>query len=133
MMEQTLVIIKPDAVKRKLVGRIIQRFEDRSLTIKKLYQTTLNENVVKAHYEHLKEKDFFQGIIDYMTSGPVVILMLESKQVVQITRKMIGETNAATAAPGTIRGDFAVSMTENVIHASDSVNSARIEIKRFFD
>jgi len=133
MMEQTLVIIKPDAVKRKLVGRIIQRFEDRGLTIKKLCQTTLNENVVKAHYEHLKEKDFFQDIIDYMTSGPVVILQLESKQVVQITRKMIGETNAATAAPGTIRGDFAVSMTENVIHASDSVDSARIEIKRFFD
>lgn len=130
--EQTLVIIKPDGVQRKLVGRIIQRFEDRGLTIKKMYQTMLEPKKVQEHYDHLKERDFFPALIDYMTSGPVVVIILENKDVIQIVRSMIGATNPLSAAPGTIRGDFAVSTTENVIHASDSEEAATVEIQRFF-
>lgn len=132
-MEQTLIIIKPDGTKRKLVGRIIQRFEDRGLSIQKMYQGFLQEEIIKEHYDHLKEKPFFTDIISYMTSGPVVFVLLQGENVIQITRKMIGVTNAMEAAPGTIRGDFAVDASENIIHASDSEESAKIEIERFFN
>lgn len=131
-MEQTLVIIKPDGVQRKLVGKIIQRFEDRGLIIKKMHQTTLDQPIVREHYEHLKDKPFFDELLAYMTSGPVVILILEEKNVIHIVRKMIGATNAIEASPGTIRGDFAIGTTKNTVHASDSPEAAEIEIRRFF-
>lgn len=126
------MIIKPDGVKRKLIGKIIQRFEDRGLTIKKMEQKTLSQELVKEHYSHLKDKPFFPELIAFMTSGPVIVIILEQENVIQIVRKMIGATNSLEADPGTIRGDFAISTTENVIHASDSPEAAAIEIKRFF-
>ncbi|MDT2570508.1 nucleoside-diphosphate kinase [Enterococcus raffinosus] len=131
-MEQTVVIIKPDGVKRKLVGKVIQRFEERGLIIKEMFQQTLEESLVKAHYAHLKDKPFFNEILEYMTSGPVIVMILEQENVIQIVRKMIGTTNALEASPGTIRGDFALNASENIIHASDSLESAEMEIRRFF-
>lgn len=131
-MEQTVVIIKPDGVKRKLIGRIIQRLEDRGLIIKEMQQRTLDVPLVKAHYAHLKDKPFFDDLLAYMTSGPVVVMIVEQKEVIRIVRTMIGTTNALEAAPGTIRGDFALNGSENIIHASDSPEAAAIEIQRFF-
>lgn len=131
-MEKTIVIIKPDGVKRKLVGKIIQRFEERNLIIKDLQQRTLDESLVKAHYAHLIDQPFFNEILSYMTSGPVIVMILEQENVIQIVRKMIGPTNALEAPSGTIRGDFAINTSENIIHASDSPESAEIEIRRFF-
>ena len=131
-MEQTVVIIKPDGVKRKLIGRIIQRLEDRGLVIKEMQQRTLDVPLVKAHYAHLKDKPFFNDLLASMTSGPVVVMIVEQKEVIRIIRTMIGTTNALEAAPGTIRGDFALNGSENIIHASDSPEAAAIEIQRFF-
>lgn len=131
-MEQTVVIIKPDGVKRKIVGKVIQRFEERGLIIKEMSQQTLEESLVKAHYAHLKDKPFFNEILEYMTSGPIIVMILEQENVIQIVRKMIGATNALEASPGTIRGDFALNASENIIHASDSPESAEMEIRRFF-
>lgn len=131
-MEQTLVIIKPDGVKRKLIGRIIQRFEDRKLTILKMRQGTLSRDLAKEHYQHLAEKPFFHEILDYMTSGPVVFIVLEGEQAIEMVRKMVGKTNALEADPGTIRGDFATNKSENIVHASDCEEAATIEIQRFF-
>lgn len=131
-MEQTVVIIKPDGVKRKLIGRIIQRLEDRGLIIRQMQQRTLDVPLVKAHYAHLKDKPFFDDLLAYMTSGPVVVMIVEQKEVIRIVRTMIGTTNALEAAPGTIRGDFALNGSENIIHASDSPEAAAIEIQRFF-
>ncbi len=131
-MEQTLVIIKPDGVKRKLTGRIIQRFEDKNLTIREMYQGVISEDIAKSHYAHLKDKAFFPELIAYMTSGPVVFLLLEGNDAIALVRQMLGATNILKAVPGTIRGDFACSTTENIVHASDSPENAAIEIQRFF-
>lgn len=132
MMEQTLVIIKPDGVKHQLVGRILQRFEDRRLKISQMRLDNMTEDVAREHYAHLKERAFFQEILDYMTSGPVVYLVLEGENIIQLVRNMVGPTDGAKAAPGTIRGDFAVNKSENIIHASDSPEAAQVEIQRFF-
>lgn len=131
-LEQTLVIIKPDGVRRKLIGKIIQRFEDRGLILKKMQQQTFDQSLIREHYAHLKDKPFFDELLTYMTSGPAIVMILEEKNVIQIVRKMIGATNALEASPGTIRGDFAIGTTENIVHASDSPESAEIEIRRFF-
>ncbi|MGM0216680.1 nucleoside-diphosphate kinase [Enterococcus sp. AZ109] len=131
-MEQTLVIIKPDGVRRRLVGRIIQRFEDKNLTIKEMYQGVLTEAIAQEHYAHLKDKPFFPNLVNYMTSGPVVFLLLEGKEAITLVRQMLGATNVLQAIPGTIRGDFADSTTENIVHASDCQENATIEIQRFF-
>lgn len=131
-MEQTLIIIKPDGVDRHLVGRILQRFEDRNLTISKMYLGKLTVDKAKEHYDHLRDKLFFKDIIDYMVSGPVVFAILEGENVIAITRKMIGATNPLEASSGTIRGDFALTSGANVIHASDSIEAAKVEIERFF-
>ncbi|WP_427813253.1 nucleoside-diphosphate kinase [Enterococcus sp. 22-H-5-01] len=131
-MEQTLVIIKPDGVQRKLMGKIIQRFEDRGLIIKKMSLETLSVAIVKEHYAHLKNEPFFDNLVDYMTTGPVVLMILEQKNVIHLIRTMIGKTNALEAAPGTIRGDFAIESTKTIVHASDSKEAAQTEINRFF-
>ncbi len=131
-MEKTLVIIKPDGVKRKLVGKIIQRMEDKNLTIFAMKQGMMTEDLVKTHYAHLTNRHFFPELVHYMTSGPVVFMVLEGANVIDIIRKMVGATKAEEAIPGTIRGDYGMPGTENVIHASDSKDSAVQEIIRFF-
>ena len=131
-MEHTLVIIKPDGVRRHLIGRIIQRFEEKGLTIVDMKLAKMTPELAKEHYQHLAGRSFFQELIDYMISGPVVYLVLEGDDVIDIVRKMVGATKAVDALPGTIRGDFAVPGTANIIHASDSRDASKNEIARFF-
>lgn len=132
MMEQSFVIIKPDAMQKRLVGRIIQRLEEKNLIIKEMKLMELSREKVEEHYQHLKEKNFFEDLVSFMISSPVICMVLEGEEAIQVIRKMVGATNALEAAPGTIRGDFGGSGSHNVIHASDSQESARVEIERFF-
>ncbi|MGY3750133.1 nucleoside-diphosphate kinase [Vagococcus acidifermentans] len=132
MNEQTLVIIKPDGVARRLTGRIIQRLEDKGLTITDIKMTTMTAELAKEHYQHLQGRPFFDELIAFMTSGPVVYLIIEGPQAVAVVRRMIGATNSLEAEPGTIRGDFGLSGTQNIIHASDTPENARLELLRFF-
>lgn len=131
-MERTLVIIKPDGVRRHLIGRIIQRFEEKGLAITEMKVATMTEELAKEHYQHLSGHSFFDELINYMISGPVVYLILAGDDVIDIVRKMVGSTKAIDAVPGTIRGDYALSGIKNIIHASDSRDSATNEITRFF-
>ena len=131
-MEQTLVILKPEIVARGLVGRILQRFEDKGLTIKSLALKQLERETVEAHYAHHADKPFFQGLVDYMTSGPVVLAVLEGPQAIAVVRNLCGHTNPVEALPGTIRGDFSIELPANAIHASDSPEAAQAEIQRLF-
>lgn len=127
-MERTLVLIKPDGVQRGLVGRVIQRFEDRQIKIKTLQLMHASKYLLESHYAEHRERPFFTGLIDRMTSGPIVMIVLEGKNVIGVVRKMIGTTNPAEAIPGTIRGDFCLETEGNLIHASDSLESAEREI-----
>ena len=125
----TLVILKPDALKRHLVGDIINRFEKRGLTINTLKHTMLTRDVLDQHYAHIKDKPFYPEIVDYMLSGPVIIMSLSapSPDVTRLVRDMVGATNPAEALPGTIRGDFGISVEANLVHASDSLEAAIAE------
>lgn len=127
-MERTLVLIKPDGVQRGLVGRVIQRFEDRQIKIKTLQLMHASKSLLESHYAEHRERPFFTGLIDRMTSGPIVMMVLEGKNMIGVVRKMIGTTNPAEAIPGTIRGDFCLETEGNLIHASDSLESAEREI-----
>ena len=131
-MEKTLVLIKPDAVKRGLIGKIIQRFEERGMKIIGMKMMELREELLNEHYAHLRDKPFFPRIVNYMTMGPVIAMAVEGVKAVEMTRKMAGATNPAEAEPGTIRFDFGQSIGRNIIHASDSVETAMEEIRRFF-
>ncbi|MDR1742581.1 MAG: nucleoside-diphosphate kinase [Dysgonamonadaceae bacterium] len=131
-MEKTLVILKPSAVQRGLIGKIITRFEDKGLQIVGMKMIFLTDNVLEVHYAHLKEKPFFKRIKESMQVSPVVAMCLKGVSVVDVVRAMTGPTNGRSAQAGTIRGDFSVSVQENIIHASDSVEAAKIEVKRFF-
>lgn len=131
-MEQTLVFIKPDGVSRGLVGKVIARFEDRGIQIKKLVMMTLTDAQIDTHYQEHVSKSFYPDLKTYIKSGPVVVMVLEAPGVVGILRKMTGATNSALAEPGTIRGDFALTTSHNIIHASDSVENAQREINNFF-
>jgi nucleoside-diphosphate kinase len=132
-MEQTLVLIKPDGVQRGLVGEIIRRFERKGLKIVAIKMMRLDDVVLKEHYAHLISKPFYAGIEKFMMKDPVIAICLEGLDVVNAVRLIAGITKAREAAPGTIRGDFGMSVACNVIHASDSVNNAKSEIKRFFN
>ncbi len=131
-MEQTLVILKPSAVQRNLIGPVIERFQQKGLVITGLKMMQLNEAILREHYAHLVNRNFFPWILDSMMATPVVVMCLKGRDAVKIVRLMTGATNGREALPGTIRGDFSVSGQENIVHASDSVESAEIEIKRFF-
>lgn len=133
MQEQTLVIIKPDGIKRKLVGKILQYFEAVALTFVSIKMEILSEEVLRQHYSHLVEQPFFPRIVNYMTEGPVIILIIEGEQAVARVRKIVGATNPLEAERGTIRADFGVNQTRNLVHASDSIEAAQQEIQRFFD
>lgn len=131
-MEKTLVILKPDAVERKLVGEILSRFEKKMFNITNLKMTKLSPKVMEEHYAHHKDKPFFKDMINYICKSEVVIAIVEGPNVIEHIRNLMGKTNCLEATPGTIRGDFAFSTTENLIHASDSKETAEIEIRRFF-
>lgn len=131
-MEKTYVMLKPDAIQRKLMGQILTRIERKSLQIENMKMFTLNETILKEHYAHLKDKPFFPEIVEYMTSGPVVGMIVSGANAVAAMRKILGATNPLEAEVGTIRGDFALETRYNLVHASDSVENAQIEIERFF-
>ncbi|ADP77249.1 nucleoside diphosphate kinase [Methanothermus fervidus DSM 2088] len=132
MMEKTFVMIKPDAVKRRLIGEIIQRFEKRGLQIVAMKMVDVDKELAKKHYAEHKDKPFFKDLIKYITSSPVVVLVLKGKNCISVVRKMVGATDPKEAESGTIRGDFALEIGRNIIHASDSPESAEREIKLFF-
>ncbi|MCM1355784.1 MAG: nucleoside-diphosphate kinase [Staphylococcus sp.] len=131
-MEQTLIIFKPSAIERALVGKVLSRFEQKGLTITGMKMMKLSEELLRQHYSHLVEKPFFPLIIESMTASPVIVMVLKGVEAISVVRAMTGATNGRQAAPGTIRGDFALSNQENIIHASSSPEDAEIEIKRFF-
>lgn len=131
-MEQTLVILKPSAVERCLIGEVISRIEKRGLIICGMKMMQLDEKILREHYSHLVDKPFFPSIVESMTASPVVVMCLKGVDVVNVFRTMTGVTNGRNAAPGTLRGDFCVSGQANIVHASDSVENAKIEINRFF-
>ncbi|WP_338599928.1 nucleoside-diphosphate kinase [Sulfolobus tengchongensis] len=131
--QRTFVMIKPDGVKRGLIGEIISRFEKRGLKIIALKMVKMSRETAERLYEEHKGKNFFEDLINYVTSGPVVCMVIEGDEVVQVVRRMIGNTDPKEAPPGTIRGDYALSKSENVIHASDSLEKAQREMSIFFD
>ena len=131
-MERTLIILKPDCVQRGLCGAVLSRFERRGFSIAAMKMVRLSRALLEEHYSHLSGKPFFPALLKFMSSSPVVVAVIEGKGAVEIARKMCGATNARNAENGTIRGDFGLSTQYNVIHASDSKETAGREIKRFF-
>lgn len=131
-MEQTFLMVKPDGVKRGLIGEIIGRIERKGFIIREMKMMNVTEELAKEHYEEHAEKPFFGELVTFLTSGPVVALRVEGADVVAVSRLMIGKTKPLEAAPGTIRGDFANTMSENVIHGSDSIESAERELGLWF-
>ena len=131
-MERTLVIIKPDALQRGLVGEVMGYFEKKGLTLVGSKMLQLDDELLKEHYAHLVDKPFYKGIADFMKSAPVVVQCWEGNECVEVVRKLCGVTNARLAEPGTIRGDLAMSVQSNMVHASDSLETASEEIPRFF-
>ena len=131
-MERTLIILKPDAVQRGLVGEIVTRFEKKGLQIVGAKLMRIPQQLAETHYEPHRGKPFYEGLVRFMTSSPVVVLALAGKDAVAISRKMMGATFGSKAEPGTIRGDFGVSNSFNLIHGADSPESARRELGLFF-
>ncbi|XP_028842709.1 nucleoside diphosphate kinase-like [Denticeps clupeoides] len=130
--ERTLVAVKPDGVQRRLVGQIIQRFETRGFKLVGLKMLQASEDLLAQHYASLNRKPFYPSLLRYMNSGPVVAMVWEGHNVVKSTRMLVGDTNPAEAKPGTIRGDFSIHISRNIIHASDSVEVAQAEIALWF-
>ncbi|HEY9744954.1 MAG TPA: nucleoside-diphosphate kinase [Oculatellaceae cyanobacterium] len=131
-MERTFIALKPDAVQRGLIGEIITRFERKGFKLVGLKLMNVTRAMAEEHYSEHSAKPFFKGLVDFITSGPIVAMAWEGDNVVETARKMMGSTNPKDAAPGTIRGDFSVDLGRNVIHGSDSVASAERELKIFF-
>lgn len=132
VVERTFVMIKPDGVKRGLIGEIISRFERKGLRIKALKMKWLTREEAEKLYEVHKNKPFFEDLVNFVTSGPVVAMIIEGESAIEVVRLMIGPTDGRKATPGTIRGDFALDIGANVIHASDSKESYEREYKVFF-
>lgn len=132
MLERTLILFKPDALQRRLSGRILQRFEEKGLRIVGMKLMRITPALAEKHYEAHKAKGFYPGLVRFMTSSPVVALCLEGKDVINIVRKMVGKTFGPDAEPGTIRGDFGASKSFNLIHASDAPETAKREVELFF-
>jgi nucleoside-diphosphate kinase len=131
--ERTLVLIKPDAVSRGLAGEILRRFEQRGLTIEEARLLTVDRALAEQHYAEHAEKPFFGELVEFITSGPTMALVLEGEGAIATVRTTMGATNPADAGPGTIRGDLALSMPDNLVHGSDSPESAQREIALWFD
>ena len=132
-MERTLVILKPCTIQRGLIGEIISRFEKKGLRLVGAKMIWLTDEILKEHYAHLLDKPFFGRIKDAMEVCPVIVCCWEGVDAVQVVRTISGPTNGRIAQPGTIRGDYSMSIQENMVHASDSIETAKIELKRFFD
>ena len=132
MVERTLVLIKPDAMRRGLAGRIIDRFEQRGLTVRGAKLVHVGPDLAERHYAEHREKPFFGELVDFITSSPTLALVLEGEGAIAVVRSTIGATNPADSAPGTIRGDLALSMPDNLVHGSDSPESAEHEIALWF-
>ena len=131
-MEKTLILIKPNAIQRGLTGDIITRFERKGLRFVGIKMMFMTDEIVNDHYAHLKERPFFPYLKASMQAAPIIACCLEGAEAVDTVRLMVGATNSRKALPGTIRGDFSMSGEQNVVHASDSVENAQIEINRFF-
>ena len=131
-MSRTLILVKPDAFARGLTGEIIARFERKGLRIAALQHMTLDEATAKAHYAEHEGKPFFGELVDFITSGPLVALVLEGEQAVVAARQVIGATNPLEATTGSIRGDFAIEVGQNMVHGSDADEAAEREAKLFF-
>lgn len=130
--EKTYIMLKPDAVKRRLIGEVVSRIEKKGYHITQAKLMTLDKEVIVEHYAHLLDKPFFPKLEAFMTSGPVFGMVVEGENVIAGMRQLMGPTNVHEALPGTIRGDYASNVTENIIHGSDSEETAAIEIQRFF-
>lgn len=131
-MERTFLAVKPDGVQRGLVGEIIRRFEAKGFTLVGLKLVQVSRELAEQHYDVHREKPFFPGLVEFITSGPVVALVLEGEGVVASARKIIGATNPLASEPGTIRGDYGISIGRNLIHGSDAVETAKREISLWF-
>ncbi len=132
MSQRTLVLIKPDAVRRGLVGEVLARYESKGLTITALQHRTIDASVADRHYAEHVAKDFYPPLRDFVTSGPLVAIVFEGDQAVEVVRALNGATDGRKAAPGTIRGDLSLSNRENIVHGSDSPESAAREIAIWF-
>jgi nucleoside-diphosphate kinase len=132
IVERTLVIVKPDGVQRGLVGEVLGRFEQRGLRLVALRMMGIGRGLAERHYAVHKGKFFYEGLVNFITSGPVVVAVVEGPGAIAIVRAMVGATRPAESAPGTIRGDFGVTGLRNLIHASDGPDTARVEINNFF-
>ncbi|HET6699494.1 MAG TPA: nucleoside-diphosphate kinase [Nocardioidaceae bacterium] len=130
--QRTLVLLKPDAVRRGLVGAILSRFEDKGLTLAALQLRTIDADLADQHYAEHVDRDFYPPLRDFVTSGPMVAAILEGDEAVEVVRTLNGATDGRKAAPGTIRGDYSLSNRENLVHGSDSPESAEREIKIWF-
>jgi nucleoside-diphosphate kinase len=131
-METTLIILKPDAVQRGIMGRIVSRFEDKGLKVAGAKLMQISQQLAATHYESHQGKKFYDGLVRFMTSSPVLVLALRGVNAIEISRKMMGATFGSKAEPGTIRGDFGVSNSFNLIHGSDSPEAAKRELSLFF-
>ena len=132
-MERTFVMVKPDGVNRGLVGRIVSRFEDKGLKIAAVKMLWMDEETASKHYAEHNGKPFYEKLVSFITSGPVVAMVLQGKDAVAVARSMMGATSPSAAGPGTIRGDYGLETGRNIVHGSDSLDSAKREIQLFFD
>lgn len=130
--EKTYIMLKPDCLKRGLTGKVISRIENKGYRLIDIKMMILDEVILKEHYAHIADQPFFPDLLSYMTSGPVLAMVVEGENAIKGTRILMGATKFEDAAAGTIRGDFAFCTTENIIHGSDSAENAAIEIARFF-
>ncbi|MEJ7820313.1 MAG: nucleoside-diphosphate kinase [Rubrobacteraceae bacterium] len=131
-MEQTLILVKGDGVRRRLVGEIIRRIEAKSLDIRALQLMDVSRELAEQHYAEHIDKPFFEELVEFITATPVVAMRVEGESAIKVMRNLVGATNPAEAAPGTIRGDLALSLPDNLVHGSDSPESAERELKLFF-
>jgi len=131
-MDRTLILVKPDAFARNLTGEILARFERKGLRLVALRMLTLDDDIARAHYAEHEGQPFFEGLLEFITSGPVVAMVLEGPDAVVAARRLIGATNPIEAAPGSIRADYALEMKRNLVHGSDSPESAAREVALFF-
>ena len=132
MIQRTLVLVKPDGVRRKLVGEVVRRLEQKTLDIVALKMITIDRDLATAHYAEHVEKPFFGELLEFITSGPVVAMAVEGDEAITVVRQMMGATDPKKATQGTIRGDYGLITTENIVHGSDSPESAERELKLFF-